>query len=86
MDEFKHVLRIFVFAGILMFISQFKYNGQSLESHTEGLLVRSSMAHSLRDIAHSGAIIIESKYYQAKNYLFGKSQHSDPGAHFEDRD
>ncbi len=54
MDEFKFVLRCLFFTAIIMFISQYKMNNETIEAKAQYLFMESPTAETLREAAAGG--------------------------------
>lgn len=63
MDEFKFVLKCFIFACLVMIASQFKIKNQTIESHMAGFMVHSTLAENLQKTASGGAKFLTETYY-----------------------
>lgn len=77
MDEFKFVLRSLLLAIFIMFISQYKFNNETLESKAEQALVRSESAEYLREMAAGGVKFIRVSTEDGINFLKKKMAHND---------
>ena len=72
MDEFKFVIRCFVFAGLLMMFSQMKTEGITYEAKVESFLTRSEVAHFMQDAAAGGVKAIEKALLFSKAFVSEK--------------
>jgi hypothetical protein len=54
MDEFKFVLRCLVFTAVIMFVSQYKMNNETLEAKAQYFFMESPAAETLREAAAGG--------------------------------
>ena len=69
MDEFKFVLRCFMFSALIILFSQVKMNDQTLESKAEIFLQDSTTAHFLQQSAEGGAQFLSKTYQTSMTYL-----------------
>lgn len=76
MDEFKFVLRCFLFATGIVLFSQVKMNDETLESKAEFFLQDSSTAHYLQQSAAGGAKFLNQSLTQVQSYLKQKMAHA----------
>lgn len=79
MDEFKFVLKCFIFASLLMCLTQLKTNGLTLEARLHGFLISSPVAEFVNKSAQGGVRLIEEFSIRAKktvNTWFGSSTNS----------
>lgn len=83
MDEFKFVLRCLLFAVILMFVSQYKLNNETLEAKAEHALVRSPSAEHLREVAAGGVKFIRTSIEGGVSFIRSKMAHDDGGNRHE---
>lgn len=74
MDEFKFVLRCLVFTSLILVVSQYKWNDETLESKAHYYLVDSDIAGRLRESAAGGVLFIkksgEASYQYIQNKFF----------------
>ncbi len=75
MDEFKFVLRCFVFASLLMMLSQMKTEGITYEAKIENFLTHSEVAHFMQDAASGGVKAIEKALIIGKAFVSEKINH-----------
>lgn len=83
MDELKSTVKILVIAGVILFVSQFKIKDVTLENRTSELLVQSSMAHTLRDTAHGGALFLKHQFENARSFFQKKMAQDSGGNHLK---
>jgi len=79
MDEFKFVLKCFIFASLLMCLTQLKTDGLTLEARLQSFLISSPVAEFVNKSAQGGVRLIEEFSIRAKktvNTWFGSSAHS----------
>ncbi len=72
MDEFKFVIRCFVFAGVLMMFSQMKTEGITYEAKIESFLTQSEVAHFMQEAAAGGVKAIEKALLVSKAFVSKK--------------
>ena len=75
MDEFKFVLRCFVFASVLMMLSQMKTEGITYEAKLENFLTQSEVAHFMQEAASGGVKAIEKALIYSKAFISEKTNH-----------
>jgi hypothetical protein len=76
MDEFKFVLKCFIFASLLMCLTQLKTDGLTLEARLHGFLISSPVAEFVNKSAQGGVKLIEEFSIRVKktvNTWFGSS-------------
>ncbi len=82
MDEFKFVLRCLLFTGLIIFISQYKLNNETLEAKAHYMLVESPTAETLRDTAAGGVKFIHRTINNSADFIKRKmAQNSGGEAH-----
>lgn len=83
MDEFKFVLRCLLFTMFLLFISQYKWNDETLEAKAEYAFVHSTSAERLREVAAGGVKFIRNAVEEGVSFVRSKMAHNDGGSHHE---
>ena len=79
MDEFKFVLRCLFFTGLIMFISQYKMNDETLESKAQYYFVQSPTAETLREAAAGGVKFIHGAVNDGMTFIKRKMAQNDGG-------
>lgn len=69
MDEFKFVIKCFIFATAIVLFSQTKINGETLENKAEIFLQDSPAAEFIRRSAEGGAQILSQTFEKSKSYI-----------------
>ncbi|MFN3695836.1 MAG: hypothetical protein ACK4VO_00220 [Pseudobdellovibrio sp.] len=69
MEEFKFVLKCFVFACLIMVFSQTKVQNETLENKASHFLQHSELAYFIRSSADGGVKIINQTYEYVRNYV-----------------
>ena len=69
MDEFKFVMKCFLFATIIVLFSQMKTNDETLETRAEIFLQDSPVAHYIQQSAEGGAKVLNQTFQTAKSFL-----------------
>lgn len=73
MDEFKFVLRCFLFATIIVLFSQVKIHDETLENKASVFLQRSPTAHFIQEnielCAEGGARVLDETFQTVRSYL-----------------
>ena len=82
MDEFKFVLRCFVFACLLLMFSQVKTEGVTYESRIQNFLMNSEVAFFMQDAAAGGVKAIKIALLTSKAIISDKIDHKND-SHFE---
>ena len=72
MDEFKFVAKCFIFACLLMTMSQVQTNGITIEAKVESFLTDSKAAKFMQDAAMGGAKALTEALAFAKAFLTEK--------------
>ena len=72
MDEFKFVLKCFLFASLIMIFSQVKTGGLTIESKVEIFLTDSTTAHYMQTAAQGGAKALGEMYDTTKAFISNK--------------
>ena len=72
MDEFKFVLKCFLFASLLMTLSQVKTENITYEAKIENFLTQSQTAYFLQEAAQGGAKLIKKASATAKAFVTEK--------------
>ena len=83
MDEFKFVLRCLLFTAVLMFISQYKMNDETLEAKAQYYFMESPTAETLREAAAGGVKFVRGTINDDMSFLKKKMAHNDGGSHHE---
>ncbi|MBC7419137.1 MAG: hypothetical protein H7328_00265 [Bdellovibrio sp.] len=79
MDEFKFVLKCLLFTGIIMFVSQYKMNDETLESKAQYFFVQSSTAQTLREAAAGGVKFVQVAMNDSMTFIKRKMAQNDGG-------
>ena len=82
MDEFKFVLRCFVFSCLLLMFSQVKTDGVTYESRIQNFLVNSEVAFFMQDAAAGGVKAIKKALLTSKAVISDKIENKSD-SHFE---
>ena len=69
MDEFKFVMKCFLFATAIVLLSQTKINNETLENKAELFLQDSATAHFIQHSAEGGAKILGQSFETSKAFL-----------------
>jgi hypothetical protein len=69
MDEFKFVMKCFLFATTIVVFSQVKTNDETLENKAQIFLQDSSTAHYIQQSAEGGAKVLNQSFQTAKSFL-----------------
>ncbi len=69
MDEFKFVIKCFLFAATIIMFSHMKINDQTLENKAELFLQDSSIAHLIQQSAAGGAKVLNQTFQTTRSYL-----------------
>lgn len=69
MDEFKFVVKCFIFACLLMVLSQLKTEGITLEARLQHFLVSSTVANFVNQSAQGGVKLIEELSVKTKKTI-----------------
>lgn len=83
MDEFKFVLRCLLFTAVIMFISQYKMNDETLEAKAQYYFVESPTAETLRQAAAGGVKFVRGTINDGIGFIKNKMAHNDGGSHHE---
>jgi hypothetical protein len=83
MDEFKFVIRCLLFTGLIMFVSQYKINDETLESKAQYFFVESGTAEKLRQVASGGVLAVRNSVESGLQFLNKKMARNDGGGHHE---
>lgn len=80
MDEIKFVLKCFVFAALLLVLTQIKSGETTIEGHIEAALINSEVAGFINKVADGGVKMIKdgahyATYYATESYI--KWKHTD---------
>jgi len=80
MDEFKFVMKCFLFSTLIVLFSQIKMNDETLENRAELFLQDSPTAHfiqeAIRQSAQGGAKFLNKTFETTKFYLKQKTAHA----------
>ena len=76
MEEFKFVLKCFLFACLIMIFSQSKIENETLESKASHFLQHSETAYFVRASAEGGVKLLQQGYETTKNFINEKLGHS----------
>lgn len=69
MDEFKFVLKCLIFTAVIMFISQYKMNDETLEAKAQYFFVESPTAEHLREAAAGGVKFIRETVHSGVSFI-----------------
>jgi hypothetical protein len=83
MDEFKFVLRCLLFTALIMFISQYKMNDETLEAKAQYYFVESPTAETLREAAAGGVKFVRGAVNDSVGFIKKKMAQNDGGSHHE---
>ncbi len=83
MDEFKFVLRCLLFTAVLMFISQYKMNDETLEAKAQYYFVESPTAETLREAAAGGVKFVRGAVNDGMSFIKKKMALNSGGGHHE---
>lgn len=83
MDEFKFVLRCLLFTVVIMFISQYKMNNETLEAKAQYYFVESPTAETLREAAAGGVKFVRGAINDSLTFIKKKMAQNDGGSHHE---
>lgn len=72
MDEFKYVIKCFLFAALVMTFSQVETEGITWESKAEVFLTESKAAHFMKEAATGGAHVIKEAFFFSKRFVSEK--------------
>lgn len=86
MDEFKYVMKCFLFAGLVMTFSQAESEGVTWESKAEIFLTESKAAHFMQDAAMGGAKVLKEAFIYTKNFISEKMSSSATSKSFRNED
>ncbi len=73
MDEFRYVMKCFLFAALVMTFSQVETDGITWESKAEVFLTESKAAHFMQAAAVGGAKVIKEAILFSKNFITEKT-------------
>lgn len=80
MDEFKFVMKCFLFSTLIILFSQIKMNNETLENKAELFLQDSPTAHFIQETiqqsAEGGAKFLNKAFQTTKFYLKQKMAHA----------
>lgn len=83
MDEFKFVIRCLFLTAVIMFISQYKLNDETLEAKAQYFFVDSSTAGHLREVAAGGVLFVRNSIEDGATFIKLKMAHNDGGDRHE---
>ena len=83
MDEFKFVVKCLLFTAFLMFISQYKWNNETIEAKAQYAFMKSESAEWLREVAAGGVRLIRNTTTSAADYVKNKMAHTEGGNQHE---
>lgn len=86
MDEFKYVMKCFLFAALVMTFSQVESDGITWESKAEVFLTESKAAHFMQEAAAGGAKVIKEVIIFSKNFVTEKMSGSSSKKSFKNED
>ncbi len=69
MEEFKFVIRSLVLASLIIIVSQYQWNNETLESKAQTFFVESSTAEYLREAAAGGVKFIKESGQKSYAYI-----------------
>lgn len=70
MDEIKFVMKCFVFAALLLVLTQVKTKDATIESHIEAALVSSQVSNFVNKTAAGGAKLLkDAGHYASESYM-----------------
>ena len=78
MEEFKFVIKCFLFTGFIVFVSQYKINEETLETKAQYFLTKSSSSQNLRQAASGAVLFIRNTASDGINYLNTKTAPDKP--------
>lgn len=76
MDEFKFVIKSFLFAGLLLALSQVQADGMTLEARLHRFLVSAPVAQFVNESVHGGVFLIRKGWSEANAFINEKRNHS----------
>lgn len=76
MDEFKFVVKCFIFATGIVVLSKVKMSNETLESKAEFFLQQSNTAVYLQQSAEGGAVVLNKAFEEIQLYLKQKMAHA----------
>ncbi|MBC7458350.1 MAG: hypothetical protein H7235_08740 [Bdellovibrionaceae bacterium] len=83
MDEFKFVLRCLLFTTVIMFISQYKLNDETLEAKAQYYFVESPTAETLRQGASGGVKFVRGAINEGMGFIKNKMAQNSGESHHE---
>ncbi len=83
MDEFKFVLRCLLFTAVLMFISQYKMNNETLEAKAQYYFMDSPTAGYLREAAAGGVLFVRGTIDGGLGFIKSKMAQDEGEFHHE---
>ena len=86
MDEFKYVMKCFLFAALVMTFSQVESDGITWESKAEVFLTESKAAHFMQEAAAGGAKVLKEAFIYSKNFISEKMGSSSAKRSFQNED
>ena len=85
MEEFKFVIKCFLFTGFIVFVSQYKINEETLETKAQYFLTKSSSSKNLRQAASGAVLFIRNTASDGINYLNTKMAPDKSSSEFSDK-
>lgn len=76
MDELKFVIKCFLFAAILMVLSQIKIGEETIESKIQSSLLSPTTVDFVNKVAEGGAKLVKNSIEYGKTYYFQSSQNN----------
>ncbi len=83
MGEFKFVFKCLLFSSFVIFVSQYKWNDETLEAKAEYAFVKSETAEKLREVAAGGVKLIRTTTETVVEYVKNKVTHAEGGVQHE---
>ncbi len=83
MDEFKFVMKCFLFACLLMMLSQVQTDGLTVESKVEVFLTHSAPAHFMQQAAAGGVKAAKEALVFTKAFVQEKMDHTSSKKSFQ---
>lgn len=74
MDEFKFVIRCFLFSCLLFSLSQIKADGMTFEARIQNFLVSAPVAEFVNNSAHGAVLLIQKSTNDISNMIDGYSR------------
>jgi hypothetical protein len=83
MDEFKFVMRCLLFTFIIVFVSQYKINDETLESKAQYYFSESPTSETLREAAAGGVKFIRGSINDSISFIKNKMAQNSGGGNYE---